>query len=465
MVRAEERILEAITDEEDEEFGARMMTDRFANFARGQQTQQRKNKAAIAKFVGKGRRESAVVMLPRYYGELLTWSAHQYMKREGWKVVKTLGLRTPSPIYIDVYTDSDKSESLLGDGQMLVQKGDSHFVVTVNVNLFRSSWIEVEGPATKKDEVRGFVEGISTIARNENFYRGKKLDLGHRIRFINLPARTWEGIVLDTVVKDEIWANTIGFFANRERLACYGIPPKRGVLLVGEPGTGKTLICKALMANSPGITCLTTNINAMEDDDYIAELYKLAQDLSPSIVFIEDIDLIAQNRMEWGYSRGPALLSLLSALDGIEEHEELITVATTNCLQVLDKAIGQRPSRFDRVIELSRPSLEHRKQLISSLCQRMPIDKDVQAYIARKTESFTPAQLQEVIYSLVIGYTQGNHGDQPACLRFRAQEVDSAISKISGRNRQQLGFIPRDNHDGECLGAAISIQKEIGDKC
>ena len=461
-MRAEERVLEAIAEEEEEEeeFGIPMTASWLA---RRHQRLQRRNKVTINGFIGQGRRESEVVIVPRYYGELLAWSIQRHIEEGEWKVVKTLGYHVPRPVYIDVNTDYDKRENLLIDGQIMVQSGNSRFVVTVDISLRGRNSVLVEGPAKRKEEISSFAESIQAIFKERNFYRGKKLELSGRIRFLNLPTRSWESIVLDTGVKDEIRANTTAFFANRERLAGYGIPPKRGVLLVGEPGTGKTLVCKALMAGSLGITCLMANTYALDTDEYITELYELAQDLSPSMVFIEDIDLIAQNRMEWGYSKGPALLSLLAVLDGVEEHEEIITVATTNCLEVLDKAVGQRPSRFDRVIELSRPSLKQRKQLITSLCQKIPIDESVQSYIARKTENYTPAQLQEVLYSLVIGYTQSNPIDEPGCLRFSTQEVDSAISGINGRNRHKLGFALGDNHDGEFIGATIDIQKEIGD--
>ncbi len=96
----------------------------------------------------------------------------------------------------------------------------------------------------------------------------------------------------------------------------------------------------------------------MDDDSYIPQLYELAQDISPCIVFIEDIDLISQNRMGWGYTKGTAILSLLSVLDGVEECYEIVTVATTNHLETLDKAIDRRPLRFDRIIEIPYPSLE-----------------------------------------------------------------------------------------------------------
>jgi len=137
------------------------------------------------------------------------------------------------------------------------------------------------------------------------------------------------------------YPNTVDFLRRSDEWGKYGIPLKRGILLAGEPGTGKTIICRALMAEADGITCITTNGYALDDDDYVTTLYELAQDLSPCIVFIEDIDLIGQNRMEFGYMRGPALLSLLSEMDGVEEQQEIVTVATTNCPETLDKALSQ----------------------------------------------------------------------------------------------------------------------------
>jgi len=422
---------------------------------------ERKRSAVIGHFLGGGEKVDAAVIEPRYYGELLAWALHRYIEVEGWEVVKTVGYRSPQPVYINVNTGCGECQNVLRDGSLFVKKGSDRFAITIDANLRGYNSVVVTGPARRKKQVHEFANGVHNLAKEQNFYRGEKLELGRRIRFLNLSDRTWESLVLDTGLKDEIWANTIGFLANRERLASYGIPAKRGVLLVGEPGTGKTLVCKALMAKSPGTTCIMANTYALDADEYITELYELAQDLSPSIVFIEDIDLIAQNRMEWGYTRGPALLSLLSVLDGVEEHSEIITVATTNCLEVLDKAIGQRPSRFDRVIELSRPSLEQRKVLITALCQKIPLDEDVQAHVARKTENLTPAQLKEVIYSLVIGNGQSNCSGKSGYLRFSVEEVNSAISKIGRTNKRHLGFAIRDNHFGELSRAATVIQREI----
>jgi cell division protease FtsH len=439
-VSVEERFLAAVEDsEEPAAAGWR---------ERQRQILERKNRAAIDDFLGEGGRSNAVGIVPRYYGGLLTWALHRYMERERWKIATTLGYRGPEPIYIDVATGAGSCENLLMDGQLLVEKGDARFIVTVDVHPGSRGSFQVEGPVDKEEEIAAFVGGVMTIAREENFYRGEKIEFAGRIRFLNVVDKSWDTIILDRAIKREVKANTIDFLKRRKRWAKYGIPQKRGVLLAGEPGTGKTLICKALMAEADGITCITTNAYALSADEYITELYEMAQDLSPCIVFIEDIDLIGLNREEYHYQHGPALLSLLTVLDGVEEKQGIVTVGTTNNLKTLDRAISQRPSRFDRVIKLSLPSLEERGELVGLLCQKIPIGDPTQDYIAHKTDGCTPAQLREVIYSLAIEYPDEPLDAAPPLLELSKDDVDSAISRINGRNRRRLGFGIDNNHDG-----------------
>jgi cell division protease FtsH len=390
-------------------------------------------------FLGEGEKVKASVIEPRYYGELLAWALHRYIELEGWRVTKTQGYLYPEPVYIAVNTGYGEYRDALRNGFLLVEKGETRFVIAVDVNLRSYNIVVVTGLACSEKEVDEFANGIQSFAREQNFYRGKKLEFGSHIRFLKPPAKNWDSIVLDTAIKDEIRANTIGFLSNREYFTSYGIPAKRGVLLTGKPGTGKTLICKALMAENSEITGIITSAYSLEAPEYITELYELARDLSPSIVFIEDIDFIAQSRMELGYSGSSTLLSLLSVLDGIEEHEEVVTVATTNWLEVIDKAIGERPSRFDRVIKLSLPSLEQRRELVSLLCNKIPMDEATQAYIAGRAERCSPAQLQEIIYTLVIEHQGKSPGSPLLDLKFSTDDIDGAISKIK-RSGHRLGF-------------------------
>lgn len=196
----------------------------------------------------------------------------------------------------------------------------------------------------------------------------------------------------------------------------------------------------------------------MDGEGYISELYELAQDLSPCLVFIEDIDLIGQNRFEFGYSRGSALMSLLAVLNGVEEQEQIVTVATTNCLATLDKAISERPSRLDRVIELTRPSIEHRREIISLLTQKISMGEATQDYIARKAEHCTPAQLKEIVHGLIIRHRDESPTSHSQCLEFSKDDIDSIVSKVNGRNKHQIGFGIPNNHNGSRYDLARSIE-------
>ena len=420
---------------------------------------QRRN-TIVSRFLGRKELADAVVIEPRYYGELLAWALLRHIQTDGWKIVKTVGYVLPKPKYMDVDTGCGQRENVLRNGTSFVEKKGDRFAVTIYISSDGGSEILVTGSSHRKKEIDKFADSIKKIIKEQNFYRGKKLEFGNRLRFLDLPGKMWENLILDADMKDDLWANTLGFLTNKQHLAQYGVPIKRGVLLVGEPGTGKTLACKALLAEAKGITCLVASINVLDHPAFIWELYELAQDLSPCIVFIEDVDLIAQEREVFGYSRGSALLTLLSVLDGVEECSGVVTIATTNCQETLDKAISKRPSRFDRVIQFQRPSLEHRKELISLLCRKIPLDDPVQCYLAIKTENFTPAQIQEVIYTLAIAYCQTNGNDKPEVLKFNMKEVDNAISRINGRNRRHLGFTIPDNHNGEHATAEVNIRNE-----
>lgn len=418
---------------------------------------EKKRKAIASQFLGKKEMTDASVILPRYYGELLTWALNQHIERDGWNIVKTVGFHSDRPVYIDVDTGSGKTSNLLRDGTMIIENGQSRFAATVDVNLEKSNSVVVTGSTKNKEQIDRFADDVKSIAAKENFYKGQKLELRGRISFLNLPKKLWSSLILDESFKEDIWANTIGFLSSRDHLKRLGVPIKRGVLLVGEPGTGKTLSCKALMAKASGITCIIASIDALDCPPYIYELYELAQDLSPAIVFIEDIDLIALEREEFGYGRGSSLLTLLTVLDGVEERDGVITIATTNCRETLDKAIAKRPSRFDRIIHFEKPTLHLRERLVATICPKIPLENKIQRYVALKTDNFTPAQIQEVVYTLAIEHSQNNPDSLHEHLDCSLEQVDRAIEKISVKSGRPLGFNIPSSENGQRLGPGLPI--------
>jgi hypothetical protein len=397
------------------------------------------------------------LVVPQYYSGLLSWSLTTHIKEDGWQIVRTEGYeKNKHPIYHRVDVSKSITLTLLFQGVLVLEKDSNVLVVSLDCCPYPPgpARLVVTGPKRIVAVVEGFKDAVEKISVERNFYRGGKISFYGTIDFIDIPDKSWDDLVLDQVTRDRLWDNTVGFLFNRKRLKQYGLPGKRGVLMCGAPGTGKTLACKGIMAASEGITCITTKSEAIEHPAYLEALYELAQDLSPSIVLIEDLDLICQERELSHYMRGSALLELLSVLDGVEECEGVVTIGTTNTKETIDKAISQRPSRFDVIIDFPKPALKQRVDLIAALSRNIPLEVNAQEYLARKTEGHTPAQIQEIMFSLAISYCKKNDGPKPAYIACSMQDLDNAISKIDRDGKAAtIGFSIPVNGSAKRCGA------------
>lgn len=415
----------------------------------GQHRAQNNNASIIDSLLGTGERHTASVTYPMYYRDLLARATRRCIEQNGWRIMRTLGYRSPEPCYTDVATHYDTSEACVADGQLLLAREGINIVVTIDTVHRRNGSIQVESTADNESEVEAFVSSVTTIAHEQNLYKGECIQLSDCISFMDFVTTPWQDLVLNAETKKEIMDNTVGFLARREAWWRLGIPRRRGVMLVGQPGTGKTAICRALMAEAPGITRIITDPYLLNGVGYLSDVYELAEDLRPSIVFLEDIDLVATDRLEYGYREAPTLMSLLSILDGVEAHEDVVTIATTNHIERLDAALAERPSRFDRVIELPTPSLEQREELVYRFADKIPVSDDIKDYIAHQAGECTPAQLQEIIHGLVIENFDEISTDSVNVTRNQA---DDSIRKVTRRGRRHVGFAPQRDSDTQIKG-------------
>jgi cell division protease FtsH len=393
----------------------------------------------VERFLGAGRKVEIPVVAQHYYENLLALSLRDSIKTGKWKVVRVLGLHRDSrPDYNEVNVGPGKRTNVLTQGRLLLRRGDSRLSVRIKFTRHgERAWVVVEGPAAIKSEVKQFAAAIDKEVKKLQFYRKQKLKYSGDLEFLQPGAKTWDDLSLLPELKEELMANTVDFLNRSRELAKYGIPRKRGLILAGKPGTGKTLISKVLMNNSPGITCLAADPAMLVHSRYIKELYAIAGDLKPTIVFLEDIDLIGESRGGPG-ARGDALNGLLDILDGVKECSEVVTVATTNYVEALDEALSQRPSRFDRIITMRPPGRELRREIVRNLCRRIPLEPAVQEHVVCMTEGYTPAQVQEVIYGLVIQHKSLYEISKG--YRFTREEVDSVLRRISHKNNGPIGF-------------------------
>ncbi|MFB6245495.1 MAG: AAA family ATPase [Candidatus Nanohaloarchaea archaeon] len=181
-----------------------------------------------------------------------------------------------------------------------------------------------------------------------------------------------------------------------------GIEAPSGVLLHGPPGTGKTLLAKAV-ANEADATFMSINGPEImskyygESEKQLREKFEEAQENSPAIIFIDEIDAIASKRSEAGGEvERRVVAQLLSLMDGLEERENVIVIAATNRVDAVDEAL-RRGGRFDREIEIGVPNSQGRKEIMQIHTRNMPLTDEVDLEeLADKTHGYVGADLEAV---------------------------------------------------------------------
>lgn len=189
------------------------------------------------------------------------------------------------------------------------------------------------------------------------------------------------------------------FWQRRDKFVEYGYAYKRGVLLYGVPGGGKSsiinLLCKKLIDDKQGVIfTLNSHDDLIRYSSFMPEIYRMIEPDRPIICIIEDIDGLCQNKETES--------QLLNVLDGIEQLQNIVYLATTNYTERLSERITNRPNRFDIRIEVKSPNTECRRIYFKAKLKEEDLKTiDVEQWV-RETEGLTMAHLGEVIKSVII---------------------------------------------------------------
>jgi len=257
---------------------------------------------------------------------------------------------------------------------------------------------------------------------------------------------TFEDVAGIDEVKEEL-AEIVDFLKHPKRYLALGARIPKGVLLYGAPGTGKTLVARAV-AGEAGVPFFSISGSDFVEmfvgvgASRVRDLFEQAKKSAPDIVFIDEIDAVGRQRGA-GYGGGhdereQTLNQLLVEMDGFAANEGIIIMAATNRPDVLDPAL-LRPGRFDRQVVIDRPDLNGREAILKVHSRGKPLDEDVDLNVlARRTPGFTGADIENMVNEAALLSARNRKK------KIGMEEMEQAIDRIIGGGPEKKSRIISD---------------------
>ncbi|HEY1241386.1 MAG TPA: ATP-binding protein [Bryobacteraceae bacterium] len=291
-------------------------------------------------------------------------------------------------------------------------------------------------------------------------YRGRIISLeahihpmggGSMVKVHRLAQVRREDVILPQRTLSLLDRNVAGFMQAREQLKALRFQARKGLLFYGPPGTGKTYTIHYLASQLPNHTTL---LITAEQVGLLGEYFQLARFLQPSMMVIEDVDLIARERT---HMHGPGeeilLNKLLNEMDGLREDAEVLFILTTNRPDQIEPALVSRPGRIDQAIEFPLPDEEGRAKLTKLYARGLEISDDLMASIVSRTKGVSAAFIKELMRRCAQFQIEFSDGQT-----LTGRAVDSALEEMlftgGTLNRRLLGGDGADPIAGSAIARA-----------
>jgi hypothetical protein len=250
----------------------------------------------------------------------------------------------------------------------------------------------------------------------------------------------WDTVVLDAAVSRMVRSDFELFFEREDWFRAHSLPYRRGYLLWGPPGNGKTQTIR-VMASHPYIKPYTIDLSDLENkSSELLRLFGKASENTPSLIILEDLDRAFPTEGKRTQERSVSFQTLLNCLDGVGTQDGVIVVATANNPTCLDPAILKRPGRFDRVVQFRNPDASLRRQYYQRLNPILSGERFETAI--QKTKGFSFAQLRE---TYILGAQSAfEHGREVTVVDvLEAIEFQAAGTQEVTASTGSSGFVHR----------------------
>jgi hypothetical protein len=335
------------------------------------------------------------------------------------------------PELIDLPNGPGSTLACLIRALLLVRDGTGEYVLMVRAPDEHGGGLEVEIAGLAVPDAQAVLARLDALRHQLNVYRHHVLDVSldprgeMRLSFGAVPDTVRDDVILPEAVLGRIEGHALGIGRHREALLAAGQHLKRGLLLYGPPGTGKTHTTRYLVGAMSDSTRLILTGRALRAIGSAAEL---ARELSPAVLVLEDVDLVAEDRT-FGPGGNPVLFDLLDAMDGAAADADLLFLLTTNRADLLEPALAARPGRVDVAVEIDLPDAAARRRLLRLYARSLTLalsEEETDAVVAR-TEGVTASFLKELLRRAVL---EALTADAALAAPITAAQVNRALDEL-----------------------------------
>mgnify|MGYP001574482402 CR=1 FL=1 len=326
---------------------------------------------------------------PAYKANLFRYGLKKTVLQSQIIAISNYNYEEEVPPDYTTFSTGDEIVDGIQEATLLIDRGQYKIAMRISEGYGGTLYCLLYG--TDKANLMAFLADLKKGMKDNNYLKGKKLFANGS--FITPGKFTWDDIILPNGFRDKIEKNIIQFLTKAEELKAKGLPTKRGLLIYGEPGNGKSSLGKVL-ANEVPCTFIWVPYTAS-----MGSVYEMANELAPSVVFLEDLATQGGLDRRGGISSNQ-LGYLLNILDGVEENTNVVTVATENFVGHLDIALRNRPGRFDLILHLGNPALEQRETFLKRYLPEFAAARI--RSLAQETENFSCAHLRELVNRIII---------------------------------------------------------------
>ena len=344
-----------------------------------------------------------------------------------------------------------QTRACVTNGIYLVHDGDVPLAIMLQPSdrgpMHAEVVLHVVGADSRR--IEGVLDEIRRLTTERSVFRGQVISLepevfgparqARVISFLQRPAVDRSRIVLPDGLLEQIERQVVGIGRHSRRLLASGQHLRRGILLHGAPGTGKTHTVSYLLSQLPDVTVIAISGRALT---LITQACSVARTLQPAVIVVEDVDLIAEERTMGRPGEHPLLFQLLNEMEGLNSADDVTFLLTSNRAELLEPALAARPGRVDLAAELPLPDAAARRQLIGLYQGNLVLDISSLDIVIKRTDGVTAPFLKELLRraALLAVELDDSHdtllGADDARIRVTDEHLTAALDELlDGRSQ------------------------------